>query len=67
VVSALDVRAVLRRWLYDRWGARVVVPVGGAVLGGALLLTGHVAEMRQYYAAFGVLGAAGVACVQAPR
>ena len=31
-------------WLYDRWGARTVVTIGGLALGLALALTGQVAS-----------------------
>ena len=62
----LAVFSPLAGWLYDRWGARVIVPLGGALLGGALALTGHVTTLWQYCLAFGVLGAAGIACIQMP-
>lgn len=42
--------------LYDRWGARVMVSLGGALLGAAPALSGQVATLWQYYLAFGVLG-----------
>jgi MFS family permease len=51
---------------YDRWGARLLVPVGGLLLGAALALTGQVTALWQYYLAFGVLGAAGIAGIQMP-
>jgi MFS family permease len=53
-------------WLYDRWGARTVVPMGGLVLGVALVLTGQVMSLTQYYLCFGVLSAAGTACIVIP-
>jgi len=56
----------LAGWLYDRWGARLVVPAGGLLLGVALALTGQVTTLWQYYLAFGVLGAGGIACIQIP-
>lgn len=56
----------LAGWLYDRWGARLLVPVGGLLLGLALILTGRVTTLWQYYLAFGVLGGAGIACIQVP-
>jgi MFS family permease len=56
----------LAGWLYDRWGARRVVPGGGLLLGAALALTGQATALWHYYAAFGVLGAAGVSCVMMP-
>src|SRR4030095_6892468 len=44
--------------LYDRWGAQLLVPAGGLLLGAALVLTGRVTTLWQYYLAFGVLGGA---------
>ena len=52
--------------LYDRWGARLLVPLGGLLLGTALALTGLVTTLWQYYLAFGVLAGAGIACIQVP-
>lgn len=52
--------------LSDRWGARLVVPFGGLLLASALVLTGQANTLWQYYAAFGVLGAAGIAAIQTP-
>lgn len=56
----------LAGWLYDRWGARLLVPAGGLLLGVALALTGQVSTLWQYYLALGVLGGAGIACIQIP-
>ncbi len=53
-------------WLYDRWGVRTVVTIGGLALGVALGLTGQVTSLTQYYLCFGVLGAAGIACILIP-
>ena len=53
-------------WLYDRWGVRRVVTIGGLALGVALGLTGQVTSLTQYYLCFGVLGAAGIACILIP-
>lgn len=52
--------------LYDRLGARFVVPIGGLLLGAGLALTGRVQTLWQYYLCFGVLGAAGIACTMMP-
>jgi MFS family permease len=62
----LVVFSPLAGWLYDRWGARRVVSAGGLLLGVALALTGLVTALWQYYLAFGVLGGAGIACIQIP-
>jgi MFS family permease len=62
----LFVFSPLAGWLYDRWGARFLVPAGGLLLGVALALTGQVTTLWQYYLAFGVLGGAGIACIQIP-
>lgn len=56
----------LAGWLYDRWGARLLVPAGGLLLGVALVLTGRVTTLWHYYLALGVLGGAGIACIQIP-
>ena len=58
--------APLAGWLYDRWGARSVVAIGGLVLGSALALTGRVTSLTQYYLCFGILSAAGTACILVP-
>ena len=62
----LVVFSPLAGWLYDRWGARVVVPAGGLLLGMALALTARATTLWHYYLAFGVLGGAGIACMQIP-
>ena len=41
----------LAGWLYDRWGARLLVPAGGLLLGTALALTGQVTTLGQDYLA----------------
>jgi MFS family permease len=56
----------LAGWLHDRWGARLMVPLGGLVLGAALVLTGQVTAPWQYYLTLGVLGAAGIAGMMMP-
>ncbi len=53
-------------WLYDRWGARTAVTIGGLVLGLALAGTGQVTSLPQYYLCFGLLGAAGIAGIIIP-
>jgi len=58
--------APLAGWLHDRWGARAIVAIGGVTLGASLFLTGHVTSLTAYYLYFGVLGAAGIACILVP-
>ena len=53
-------------WLQDRWGARAIVAIGGLTLGAALGLTAHVTSLTAYYLSFGVLAAAGTACILIP-
>jgi len=52
--------------VYDRFGARIVVSIGGVLLGTALAATAHVDALWQYCFTFGVLGAAGIAAVMMP-
>jgi len=58
--------APIAGWLSDRWGTRRVVTAGGLVLGAGLALTGGTASLGQYYAGFGLLGAAGLAGMLVP-
>jgi MFS family permease len=52
--------------LNDRFGPRVVVPAGGVLLASGLALTGRTEALWQYYLSFGVLVAAGIACIMTP-
>jgi MFS family permease len=52
--------------LSDRWGARLVVPIGGLILAGAVALTGQVTALWHYFLVFGVMGAAGIGFIQTP-
>lgn len=62
----------LAGWLHDRWGARVVVPIGALMLGLALILMGQIGLMGkigalwEYYLIFGVLVAAGISFMAVP-
>lgn len=58
--------APIAGWLFDRWGARAVVTIGGVMLGVALALTGRMTSLSEYYLCFGLLGAAGLACMIIP-
>ena len=52
--------------LNDRFGPQVLVPVGGLLLAAGLALTGRAQALWQYYLAFGVFVAAGIACIMMP-
>jgi MFS family permease len=52
--------------LNDRFGPQVLVPVGGLLLSAGLALTGRTQALWHYYLAFGVLVAAGIACIMMP-
>jgi MFS family permease len=58
--------APIAGWLFDRWGARAVVTIGGLTLGVALALTAGMTSLAQYYLCFGLLGASGLACMIIP-
>jgi MFS family permease len=53
-------------YLSDRFGTRVVVLVGGALLGLGLVLSSQVSEAWQFYVTFGVLVGAGVSAFYVP-
>ncbi len=57
---------VVAGYLSDRFGTRVVVLVGGAVLGLGLVLSSQVGEAWQLYVTFGVLVGAGVSAFYVP-
>jgi MFS family permease len=52
--------------LNDRFGPQVVVPVGGLLLSAGLAVTARIEALWHYYLAFGVLVAAGIACIMMP-
>jgi hypothetical protein len=55
-----------RRASQRPFGPRVLVPVGGLLLAARLALTGRTQALWHYYLAFGVLVAAGIACIMMP-
>ncbi len=57
---------VLAGYLSDRFGTRVVVLVGGVLLGLGLVLSSRVTEVWQLYATFGVLVGGGVSAFYVP-
>lgn len=52
--------------LFDRFGSRVVVPVGGAALGLGLALSGIITQPWQYYVLYGVVIAFGISATMGP-
>lgn len=58
VVTGLS--APLTGMLIDRWGARVVYPLGLLLLGAACLLAGRLSQLWQFQACIGLLGGMGV-------
>ena len=58
VVTGLS--APLTGMLIDRWGARVVYPLGLLLLGVAMLLAGRLSQLWQFQACIGLLGGMGV-------
>jgi MFS family permease len=57
---------VVAGYLSDQFGTRVVVLVGGALLGLGLVLSSQVSEAWQLYVTFGVLVGAGVSAFYVP-
>ena len=57
---------VLAGYLSDRFGTRVVVLLGGVLLGLGLVLSSRVTEMWQLYATFGFLVGGGVSAFYVP-
>jgi MFS family permease len=47
-------------FLLDRWGPRLVYPVGLALLGAGCLLAGHLTQLWQFQACIGILNGVGV-------
>ncbi|HEY3190902.1 MAG TPA: MFS transporter, partial [Solirubrobacteraceae bacterium] len=60
------VLAPVAGWLADRWGTRTVVMLGGVALGLGLAAMGRMTSLTEYYLAFGLLGAAGIAGMLVP-
>ncbi len=57
---------VVAGYLSDRFGTRVVVLGGGALLGGGLVLSARVTEPWQFYVTFGAMVGGGVSCFYVP-
>jgi MFS family permease len=53
-------------YLSDRFGTRIVVLCGGALLGGGLVLSARVTEPWHFYATFGAMVGGGVSCFYVP-
>ena len=52
--------------LNDRFGPQILVPIGGLLLSAGLAVTARTQALWHYYVAFGVLVAAGIACIMMP-
>jgi MFS family permease len=52
--------APLTGYLLDRWGPRVVYPLGLAFLGAGCLVAGHLTQLWQFQACIGILNGLGV-------
>ena len=57
---------VVAGYVSDRFGTRVVVLTGGALLGGGLVLSGSVTEPWHFYVTFGAMVGGGVSCFYVP-
>jgi MFS family permease len=53
-------------WCTDRSGPRMVVTIGGVLLGGGLLLTSRVDALWQLYLALGLIAALGMSAIYVP-
>jgi len=62
----MGVGGLVAGYLSDRFGTRVVVLGGGAVLGLGLVLSSRVTEPWQFYLTFGVMVGGGVSCFYVP-
>ena len=50
-------------WAYDRLGPRVVMPLGGLLIGAALVLSGRSTSLWQFYLWYGLLAGLGIVCL----
>ena len=50
-------------WAYDRLGPRILMPVGGALIGLGLLLSGASTALWHFYTGYGLLVGLGIGCI----
>lgn len=50
-------------WAYDRLGPRILMPVGGLLIGGGLLLSGNCTSLWHFYLSYGLLVGLGIGCI----
>ena len=50
-------------WTYDRLGPRIVMPLGGFLIGAALVLSGSSTALWQFYLWYGLLAGLGLVCL----
>ena len=62
----MGVGGVVAGYVSDRFGIRLVVLTGGALLGLGLVLSGQAREVWHFYLTFGVLVGGGVSCFYVP-
>ena len=60
---AYTVLSPLVGWIYDRLGPRVVMPLGGLLIGIALVLSGGSTSLWQFYLWYGLLAGLGLVCL----
>ncbi len=64
-VNGIAVIAVapLVGWAYDRLGPRIIMPLGGFLIGGGLVLSGNSTSLWQFYLWYGLMAGVGVICL----
>ena len=55
--------APLVGWAYDRLGPRIVMPLGGLLIGAGLVLSGRSTLLWQFYLWYGLLAGLGLVCL----
>ena len=50
-------------WAYDRLGPRILMPVGGLLIGCGLLLSGNSTSLWHFYLSYGLLVGLGIGCI----
>ena len=55
--------APLVGWAYDRLGPRIIMPLGGLLIGAGLVLSGRSTALWQFYLWYGLLAGVGIICL----